>query len=284
VADHPPLTIRQLRPEDLPAAMAVSAAAFELDLSDAETAQRWRERVAHPLRTDPHGGFVAERDGAVVGVAQALRRDGLWVLALLTIDPGGQSAGAGRALLGSSLSYADGPAEGLIVSSSDPRALRLYGRAGFVLHPALDVLGPVDRGALPTPDPQIREAGPADFEALAEISRDVRGGSHTPELEFALRAGARLVRLADRGFAATLPGHAVWLLVARDDEAATALLWSGLAAVGDVDGPVVRWITGEQEWAIDVALRAGLRPSPFGALCARGAGPLGPFLPSGAFA
>jgi len=279
------LHIRPLAADDLTAATAVSAAAFDLDLTDEAVADRWRTRVSHPLRSDPDGGFVAERDGAVVGVAQVLLRERLWCLALLTVDPLAQSAGAGRALMTRALAYGADRDAGLVVSSSDSRALRLYGRAGFALRPAFDALGPVERGALPRADPAVRAAGAADLEALAAISRDVRGGPHTPELTFALESGAQLLRLEDRGFAVVTPGHGVWLLAARDDAAATALLWAALAVVGNVDGPVVRWITGDQDWAIDVALQAGLRPTPFGALCVRGApGPLRPFLPSGAFA
>jgi hypothetical protein len=77
----------------------------------------------------------------------------------------------------------------------------------------------------------------------------------------------------------------VWLLVARDDEAATALLWSALELATDADRPFLRWITGDQEWAISVALAAGLRLSAMGALCVRGnPGRLRPFIPSGPFA
>ena len=278
------LVVRPLQSADLPAAEALSAAAFAFDLTDPDRAQRWHARLAHVTVTDPHGGFVAERDGRAIGVAQALRRDGLWVLALLTVAPGTQSAGAGRALLTRSLAYGDDADAGLIISSSDSRALRLYGRAGFALHPGLDALGPLDRRALPPPDPAVREAGAADLEALEAISRDVRGGSHTPELRFALHDGAVILRHGDRGFAVTLGGHGVWLLAARDEAAAVALLWSGLARCDAIDGPVVRWVTAEQGWAIEVALRAGLRLEPFGAVCLRARpGPALPFLPSGAF-
>ncbi|MBV8219054.1 MAG: hypothetical protein JO325_11365 [Solirubrobacterales bacterium] len=53
---------------------------------------------------------------------------------------------------------------GLIVSSNDPRALRLYARAGFALQPTLAAEGEVDRRALPSAHPGIREDD--DLEAL----------------------------------------------------------------------------------------------------------------------
>ena len=73
--------------------------------------------------------------------------------------------------------------------------------------------------------------------------------------------------------------------MARDDEAAAALLWGALELAGELERPCVRWITGEQEWAIRVVLEAGLRLSATGALCVRGSpGTLRPFVPSGPFA
>jgi hypothetical protein len=140
--------------------------------------------------------------------------------------------------------------------------------------------------ALPRPDPAVREAGEDDLEALAPISREVRGAPHTSELIYALGRGGRLLRHRDRGLAVTLPGVGVWLLAARDPEAAQALLWGALELIGEVDEDhrSVRWITGGQDWAIEVLLKAGYPLSPYGALCVRGRpGPLQPYLPSPPF-
>jgi hypothetical protein len=91
--------------------------------------------------------------------------------------------------------------------------------------------------------------------------------------------------MGDRGFALAHPAHGVWLLVARDDDAGSSLLWSALALAGDSERSVIRWITGAQDWAIAVAVQAGLRLAATGALCVRGnPGPLRPFVPSGPFA
>jgi ribosomal protein S18 acetylase RimI-like enzyme len=281
------LQIRPLEPADLDAVADCTAAGLGIDLADAGTRQRWLERLSHPFETDPDGGFVAERDGRVLGAAQAIQRERLWVLSMLAVDPEAQSAGAGRALLEAALAYGADGAPGLIVGSSDPRALRLYGLAGFGLRPAFEATGRLDRRKLPRADPAVREAGEDDLGALAAISRDVRGAAHTSDLQYALGRGARLLRHGDRGFAVVLPGMLVWLLAARDAEAAQALLWSALEVVGDPgEGrPAVRWITGEQAWAIDVLLRAGFGLSPRGALCVRGRpGPLHPYLPSPPFA
>lgn len=274
-----------MRADDLPVVAALSAASFGFEIEEPAVAERWFRRVAHPLATDPHGGFVAERDGAVIGAAQALLRERLWCLSLLAVDQGAQNRGAGRALLERALAYGGSASAGLIPSSSDPRALRLYALAGFSLRPTFEAAGTVDRRCLPAPDARVREGGSADLEALGAISRDIRGAAHTSELEFALDNGARLLRLADRGFALSTPGHGVGLLVARDEGAAASLLWTALAQAGETDEASVRWITGEQQWAIDVLLRAGLELTPNRAFAVRGRpGPLHPFLPSGPFA
>lgn len=280
------LHVRRIEPVDLEATAELTAAAFGIEIEDEANRQRWLGRLAHPLRTDPDGGFIAERDGRVLGAAQAIRRERLWVLSLLAVDPGAQSAGAGRALLERTLSYGAEGDTGLVVSSSDPRALRLYGLAGFSLRPAFEARGSLRAGKRPRPDPAVREAGIDELEELAPISRDVRGAPHTSELAFALGRGGRLLRHSDRGFSVTLPRHAVWLLAARDPEAAEALLWGALELVGEVeeDHRSVRWITGGQDWAIELLLRAGYTLRPYGALCVRGhPGPLNPYLPSPPF-
>jgi ribosomal protein S18 acetylase RimI-like enzyme len=277
--------IRALRTADLPSVAAVSADAFEFDISEPATARRWRERLAYLVDTDPNGGFVAERDGRVIGAAQALVRERLWCLSLLAVDPGLQSTGAGRALLARTLGYGPEAADGLIVSSNDPRALRLYALAGFSLRATFQAEGAVDRRALPRMNGAVRDGDESDLEALAGISRRLRGAPHTTELAFALRRGSRLLCLGDRGFCVVQPGHAVWLLAARDEDSATTLLWSALEGVGESDRPSVRWITGEQGWAVDVLVRAGLSLSAYGALGVRGhPGTLAPFIPSPSFA
>ncbi|HMD56860.1 MAG TPA: GNAT family N-acetyltransferase [Solirubrobacteraceae bacterium] len=279
------LTLRPMEPGDVAIAVDVSAAAFEYELTDAATRAFWEMRVAHPLRTDPGGAFVAELDGRLVGVAQALQRDRVWVLTLLTVLPTAQSTGAGRALFERALDYGERAAPGLIVSSNDARAMRLYARAGFSLLAALETDGLLQRRALPRPNSRIREAGHADLGALEMISRAVRGATHTPDLELALRQEAVLLRLGDAGFAAAMPGHGVWMLAARHESDAQALLWQALEIAGESVRPAVRWLAGDQAWAIDVLLRAGFGLRAYGALAVRGRpGPLRPYIPSGPFA
>ena len=281
------MTIRPMTAADLESAAAVSGAAFGVDLSDAGGRATWTERVAHPLRTDPDGAFVASgEDGAIVGVGQAVRRGRVWVLSLLTVAPGEQSRGAGRALLEACLGVRASGDAALIVSSNDPRAMRLYGRAGFRLLPTLEASGTVDRSRIPARLPAVTD-GAGDLEALDAISRDVRGGPHSVDLPHALWRGSEILRLGDAGFVVTQPTGGVWLLVAREQETARALLWHALALApagpdGEAAGPFARWLTAEQTWAVDVLLAAGLGVRAYGAVCVDGdPGPLWPYIPSG---
>ena len=91
--------------------------------------------------------------------------------------------------------------------------------------------------------------------------------------------------LEDAGFVVVQPDYGIWLLVAREERAASELLWSGLEVAAAAAPLRVRWITRGQDWAVDVVVRAGLRLSGCGALCVRGApGSLRPFIPSASFA
>jgi GNAT superfamily N-acetyltransferase len=272
-----------MRSADVGAAAEVAATAFSHDLGDADRARRWRARIAHPWQTDPDGAFVAELGGRVIGMAEAIMRERVWCLSMLAVTPGVQSGGAGRALLERAVGYGRGADAGLIVSSNDPRALGLYADAGFALHPTFEATGAVDRGRLPPQNGTVRVDDGSDLEALADVTRDVRGAPYTSELRFALGQGGRLLRTRDHSFAVVTGEGQLWALVSRDEQTATALLWNALAL--SEEAARVRWITGAQQWAIDVVARAGLRLTAYGALCVRGEpGALAPFLPSAPFA
>jgi GNAT superfamily N-acetyltransferase len=269
---------------DLDGAAVAAAAAFGVELRDGASARRWRERVEHGWRTDPDGAFVAVEGDRVVGISSAIVRDHLWCLSLLAVSPVAQSRSTGRALIERALGYREDVEPGLIISSSDPRALRLYGLSGFALRPTFDAEGRLDRMSVPERDLGIADVRIAELPELAEISRAVRGGAHTSELAFVASQGARILRLGDRGFVVVEEGR-VWLLVARDEEAGTALLWRALELAGPDLTVRVRWISAEQQWAIAVVLAAGLRLIPSGAICVRGEpGPLRCYVPSAAFA
>lgn len=146
-----PLTVRALTSEDVERAARVMADAFGMRVSDPAERRRMEERIEHLLRTDPERGFVAVDDGQVVAVAQAMVRERLWCLSLLVADPSARRAGAGRAVFDRALDGLAGADSGLIVSSNDPRALRLYARAGFELRATFQAAGAVNRSRIAHP-------------------------------------------------------------------------------------------------------------------------------------
>src|SRR5215204_911391 len=87
-------------------------------------------RIRHLMATDRGGAWVAVDAADVpVGAALGLVRDGVWGLSLLVVRPDVQSAGAGGALLRAALDHGRAARGAIILSSSDPRALRAYHRA-----------------------------------------------------------------------------------------------------------------------------------------------------------
>jgi GNAT superfamily N-acetyltransferase len=233
-------------------------------------------RLRHLLATDPGGCWVAD-DGTIAGAALGLVREGIWGLSLLVVDPAVQSAGLGSALLDRALAHGDGARGGIILASADARALRAYARAGFALHPTVKATG-APRGV--APDAAVRPFAPGDHPMAAAVDRAVRGAAHGADLDALAAGGCDLLAYPGRGYVAAR-GGAVKTLAAADDEAAAALLRTVLAGA---DCAEVEWITAAQQWAVAVALEAGLELQPQSAVFLRGdVGPFTPYLPGGAY-
>jgi GNAT superfamily N-acetyltransferase len=275
--------LRPMRDDDVAAVNELSVRAFE------DYARRLGEpppvpppfaaahlRLRHLLATDPGGCWVAD-DGAIAGAAIALVREGIWGLSLLVVDPGLQSAGIGGALLERALVHGDGARGGIILASADHRALRAYSRAGFALHPTVKATG-APRGV--AADPAVRPFTAGDHPMAAAVDRAVRGAAHGADLDALAAAGCQLLAYPGRGYVASRGGD-VKTLAAADEEAAAALLRTVLATTPNAE---VEWITARQQWAVAVALDAGLELRPQSAVFLRGdVGPFTPYIPGGAY-
>lgn len=287
----PAVTIRPLTPDDVPAADAAAWAAlgpmFPPDFApdEATRAPRGQARVAHLQRTDPAGAWVAvNEDGAVVGTALALVRDGVWGLSLLGVHPDHHGGGAGRALLQAALRTAEGTRGGIILSSTHPAAMRSYFRAGFTLRPCVALAGMLDRGGLPA-GLQARPGDPdEDRDTIDAAAAFVRGARYDEDVRFMVQTrGQTLLVLPGRGFAVHDAGSPA-LLAATDEDAARDLLLSCFAGAPPGGTVHVDFVMAGHDWAIDAGLGCGLALSPEGPVFTRGAlASLAPFLPSGAF-
>ncbi|MGE7434430.1 GNAT family N-acetyltransferase [Kitasatospora sp. NPDC001175] len=288
------MIVRRLQdtPADALAVQRVARAAFR-DLFDVPAAEpdderRTVQRLArtrHLVRSDPAGCWVAEQDGEAVGVAQAMRREGVWLLALYAVLPSAQGKGVGRLLLDRAGEYGRGCLRGMVCASPSPAAARRYRRAGLTLHPTMELKGRVDRsGLLDRGDIPVHPGNATHFHLLDSVDRRLRGAAHGVDHEYMLAHFDELLiadSLAGSGYCYR-DGGAVKLLAATSKRIAVRLLLEALARVPDGAEARVEFLTTEQEWAVDVGLELGLTLSNRGYLALRGMRPPAPYIPSGA--
>jgi hypothetical protein len=150
------------------------------------------------------------------------------------------------------------------------------------MRPAIDATGPVKRR--PAAGDGVREGRwPEDRDLVDAAGRIVRSAGHGVDAPVWLSGGGRLLVHGDGGFAVLSAGE-VKVLAAAEPEIAAALLRTALRAVPEGASAEVEFITAGQDWAVETVVEAGLDLRPAGAVMARGdAGPLRPYLPSGAY-
>ena len=278
--------IRPMTPADVAAAEAVARTVLwegHAGAAEPETVARGVRRVAHLQRTDPGGAWVAEADGALVGMALALVREGIWGLSLFAVARDHQSRGIGRELLEAAFGHGAGARGHLILSSESPAAMRRYARLGLELRPCVAAAGIVDRTRLPADDGVV-DAGLDGIPVADAIGRAVRGAGHGVDLEIAVDdPGARLLLYEDRAFALVRKDR-ISLVAGLDDPAATRALNAALAALPPGASASVDFLTAGQDWAVRACLDAGLALSPDGPFFTGGdLGPMRPYVPSGAY-
>ena len=285
--------IRPMLAADVPVAERISDDAFyELDQRTyprdwpaperrtPEHSATWISRTLRFLEHDAGGCWVAEDESGVIGFATSFVREQVWCLATYAVRPQLQGAGVGRRVLEAAESYGAHCTAGLLSASVDPRAIRRYWRAGFALHPQMFLRGTVDRQQLGTTG-GVREGRPGDLAMMDAIARDLRGGGHGTDHEALAEMARPLVAetATGIGFAYT-DGARLAVLAATDEATAQSLLWACLADAREEY--LVPHVTAANQWAIDVALTAGLELAQSGYLGVRGMALPAPYIHNGA--
>jgi GNAT superfamily N-acetyltransferase len=242
--------------------------------------ENFRAGTRRFVEHDPGGAWVADAGGAVVGIAESIRRGEFWGLSMLFVHPDWQEKQLGHRLLDAALGYAAGAEVRMICTSRDSRALRRYSRAGLAIHPAMRAEGMPDRAAIP-PDLPGRAGSASDLDLVETVDKGLRG-SRAEDVAFMLEHGTRMEIIdgsPGRGYVLHRENR-VAMLGASDEATAGVLLWRVLAeATGRVE---MHELTAGQDWAVRVALAAGLPVTADGPLflCGRDLPPSA-WIPSG---
>jgi predicted N-acetyltransferase YhbS len=191
--------------------------------------------VGRMLATDRIAGLVAESGGQVVGSAFVDERGMIAGVGPVSVDPGSQDAGVGRALMEAVLERErDRHAAGvrLVQTAYHYRSLALYANLGFVVREPLSVL----QGTPPetkTPGRGVRPAREHDVEPCGELCLRVHGHDRNGELRDAIAAGTAQVVERPDGISGYATGFGYgWHAVAETNEDLMALLGAAEGFMG----------------------------------------------------
>jgi GNAT superfamily N-acetyltransferase len=234
------------------------------DDRDLETVER---RSANLVRSAHPCSVVAETAaGQLVGLAVSRQLGSILLLAWAAVDPAFQGQGILRAMLAGFPAHAPGTTR-LVLSSTDPAAIRAYAGLGLSLLPTVSAGGILRPGAVTAP------AGTDAYDPtevaglLAELGERVRGGAYPRHDLAVLEAQGDRVHVVDDagGRAAVVRGGGIIrLVVATDPRAAQRALRAALSAVPPGTTVHLNQLRAGMDWAVHEALAAGLAFSPEG--------------------
>lgn len=185
-----------------------------------------------------HPGFysvVAEVDGEVVGSNFLDERSPIVGIGPITVAPGVQDGGIGRALMDDVLARAvdtGAPGVRLLQSAYHSRSLALYSKLGFSVRETLACMqGPAL--SVPVPGYAVRSATPGDIAACDALCLRVHGHHRHGEVADAVEQGSALVvehdgRISGYSTALAFFGHTV----GETNEDLKALIGSGSELAG----------------------------------------------------
>jgi GNAT superfamily N-acetyltransferase len=266
-----------------PRVLYAAAEAGDGPLRSAAEARGWpQERIArhhgrtrHLARTDPGGCWLIEDAAAgPVGAVLSSRREGTWALSLLAVVPGAQGKGVGKALLARALVHGKACLRGVVCLPDHPVAARTLRRAGFHLHPTMRLSGPADRARMEPPDGPVHAGTERHRDLMDSVDRRTRGGAHRADHEELLRHCRLFVvdDLAGSGYCYAR-GSRIEMVAATSRRLATRLLTAAVLAAPPDEPVRVQHVTAEAQWAVDVAVAAGLEVRSSGFIALRGMRP-----------
>jgi GNAT superfamily N-acetyltransferase len=203
------------------------------------------------MLTNPgYAGLVAHRAGRVVGSAFVDERGPIAGIGPVTVDPGAQDGGIGRALMEAVLDRErerGAPGVRLVQTAYHYRSLALYAKLGFAVREPLSVF----QGAPPRlsiPGLGVRSAQTDDVAACGELCTRVHGHDRNGELQDAIDMGSARVVERPAGITGYATGFGYgWHAVAETNQDLIALLgaaeeYRGLGIlVPTRNAELVRW-------------------------------------------
>lgn len=126
----------------------------------------------HIVTGSPQRGWLAERDGRVLGFGICAQRADMTFLSFLFVRPDAQANGLGRALLERAMANSEYRA--VCIGAIQPISAALYAQYGMVPRVPLFMFSGKPNSALRAL-PQGMEIGPVSIEDVAELDQDVTG-------------------------------------------------------------------------------------------------------------
>jgi GNAT superfamily N-acetyltransferase len=194
-----------------------------------------RFAIGSMLAHGGYAGFVAERDGDVLGCAFIDERGVIAGIGPVVVDPDAQDDGVGRALMEAVLrrEHERGVVGTRLVQTAyHYRSLALYAKLGFAIREPLSVLQGTPP-AVAIPGLGVRPAREADLAACGSLCTRVHGHDRNAELRDALLAGSACVVERPGRISGYATGFGYgWHAVAETTEDLIALLGSAEAFMG----------------------------------------------------
>jgi GNAT superfamily N-acetyltransferase len=238
------------------------------------------EAAALPLKwmtEHPHiYGAVAERGGRIIGSVWMDERSAVSAIGPITVEPGDQNGGVGKALMLNAMDHAakrGALGVRLVQLAFHNRSLSLYAKLGFNVRGSYAAMyGPAIREKVPGYD--VRAATAADLPACDELCVRVHGLARHAEMAEAIEAGtARVVEHLGRITGYTTKINYFYHTVADDNDSMIALICESddFGTPGFLvpleNAELFRWALGRglKVWFVAQLMTTGIYQTPAGA-------------------